>query len=1218
MALSDSAKLASLLRLAKQATQEKPLHFVFVPNRGQDGTLLLAKKKVPSFLINKAKLQNQSTKFYFGICFGERALLVFGVAKKVPATLAVRIKRAAKLHAKLSLRLEVRFLENVKLSVDDGAEAVAGAGENLLFDEENDEGSESVEDDVQDGWESVEKDVVERIKIVGPKLRDMLLLKDVVSSVEMKRLKLLAERLNAAVKDKDFVEASGLLDQVEALLADDDNESGEDDIDESWESIEDGVLDRVKESWKSIQEGVVARFKKVRQKTRQIVEGKDLFPGVDAVFVKHLARQLDVALQDEDYARASGLLDKLEPLLQEPSLEERNKTLEEQKKAYAKVYREQQGRLKVMLEQLLAKDRQHGEQLQKTLQGALEQAAKAKDSDKPEVRRKALERLEAVLETVQAGLDNTKWREQVDRSQFKKDKQIGDPSSNARVFLLKDTDGPGLVVKEFNQGREALLEKEARMYERIGDHPNIVRCLGVREVDGKKGLVMEALQGGSIGAARKLMQQQLQEGKIKQHDYWGVMQYSLLSMVKGLQHMHENGVVHLDIKPDNVLFDAETGTVKLIDVGGELKDKPVTEGVTIGWVSEEVFRLKDKTSNLGNVLATPELDAFTVGSTAFSIGDDVDDIDEQITGEMVGRKRKDKSKKGEEQQWLASQYGDFLKKLLDPDPKTRMKLDEAFEHPFLKDRLLPDEAARQVIQGLKGLKDTNQSNVPQKVSQQLEEARTQVRPNFKDVNAKENPVIRSYQKWMAGLSRTTTAFFDRVSLLKTELPNFDNSKYDIDAYERYSRLFTQSESALRSFQARLPQLGKDALARFTELEEVLKGNREKLEALQIARDDVKKVIKQLVGAGEGIPELLKKLQAARDRISAVLSSPGAAALRRLPAHHQEAARCNSMLDAFGTGANHAFSIFPDYQTVFSTGAERLAKAKQELSDAEVKLEKLKSDKVQAVLLKTLTEARKSIEAVLGRLEKALDRIPLLVSKAGQWIEAEIQSAASAIDRVKKVLDGAEKDKEPSVKTCVQQYPVLAKTQVEAGKFIDLLKKAEIEINDASNTQLGDDKVLGKRLEAVVDRRLAVVKLRDRVRQRLAVLRECKAGIEAASSLAKAGELFTLQECTANGTARQEQVTSLQDERKNLNLLDEGEVSSFQQRVKALADLAQKELDRARKIRDHLLKNPPAMLNVVEKWHYPDLLKRLAQVEIPSLEEHVKQLGAVRKVEIGEN
>jgi len=99
---------------------------------------------------------------------------------------------------------------------------------------------------------------------------------------------------------------------------------------------------------------------------------------------------------------------------------------------------------------------------------------------------------------------------------------------------------------------------EAQSVNQIG-HPNIVDVFGFGQLpDGRSFFVMEWLEGESL---RERMQRPLQFPDALE---------MLESIAKALQAAHEAGVVHRDLKPDNVFLQSRKGekpTVKLLDFG---------------------------------------------------------------------------------------------------------------------------------------------------------------------------------------------------------------------------------------------------------------------------------------------------------------------------------------------------------------------------------------------------------------------------------------------------------------------------------------------------------------------------------------------------------------------------------------------------------------------------------------------------------------------------
>jgi serine/threonine protein kinase len=110
--------------------------------------------------------------------------------------------------------------------------------------------------------------------------------------------------------------------------------------------------------------------------------------------------------------------------------------------------------------------------------------------------------------------------------------------------------------------------REARAIAAL-DHPNIVRAYDVDTADDVHFLVMEYVDGVPL--------QELVAG-------WGPVEVSaaadyIAQAARGLQHAHEAGWVHRDVKPANLLLD-RGGTVKLLDLGLARLLEDTTEPLT--------------------------------------------------------------------------------------------------------------------------------------------------------------------------------------------------------------------------------------------------------------------------------------------------------------------------------------------------------------------------------------------------------------------------------------------------------------------------------------------------------------------------------------------------------------------------------------------------------------------------------------------------------------
>lgn len=87
-------------------------------------------------------------------------------------------------------------------------------------------------------------------------------------------------------------------------------------------------------------------------------------------------------------------------------------------------------------------------------------------------------------------------------------------------------------------------------------HPNVVTAYDADEAQGVHFMVMEHVEGQDLGKVVK------ERGPLPLN-----MAVNLLTQVaKGLQYAHEQGVIHRDIKPGNLLLDSHE-TVKILDLG---------------------------------------------------------------------------------------------------------------------------------------------------------------------------------------------------------------------------------------------------------------------------------------------------------------------------------------------------------------------------------------------------------------------------------------------------------------------------------------------------------------------------------------------------------------------------------------------------------------------------------------------------------------------------
>jgi serine/threonine-protein kinase len=89
------------------------------------------------------------------------------------------------------------------------------------------------------------------------------------------------------------------------------------------------------------------------------------------------------------------------------------------------------------------------------------------------------------------------------------------------------------------------------------DHPNIIRAYDAGRTDEGLFIVMEYVEGIDLG---RLVKEKGRVPSLKACEY--IRQAAL-----GLQHAHEKGLIHRDIKPPNLLLAAQGEVIKILDLG---------------------------------------------------------------------------------------------------------------------------------------------------------------------------------------------------------------------------------------------------------------------------------------------------------------------------------------------------------------------------------------------------------------------------------------------------------------------------------------------------------------------------------------------------------------------------------------------------------------------------------------------------------------------------
>ena len=194
---------------------------------------------------------------------------------------------------------------------------------------------------------------------------------------------------------------------------------------------------------------------------------------------------------------------------------------------------------------------------------------------------------------------------------YRIDARLGEGGS-AMVFKVMDLElNEPVAIKLFRPSLQtdqlvARFKMELSLSRQL-NHPNIVRLFDMGQHEGWRYITLELLYGEDVATLLKKFPKglPLQVG------------ISILEQAaSGLQAAHDRGVIHRDVKPQN-LFVTREGSVKLMDFG--IAKKEHTPGVTVEGMMAGTpeFMSPEQINGFSNV--TFQTDIYSLGATAYAM-----------------------------------------------------------------------------------------------------------------------------------------------------------------------------------------------------------------------------------------------------------------------------------------------------------------------------------------------------------------------------------------------------------------------------------------------------------------------------------------------------------------------------------------------------------------------------------------------------------------------
>uniref|UniRef100_A0A3P8XHQ4 Myosin, light chain kinase 5 n=1 Tax=Esox lucius TaxID=8010 RepID=A0A3P8XHQ4_ESOLU len=242
------------------------------------------------------------------------------------------------------------------------------------------------------------------------------------------------------------------------------------------------------------------------------------------------------------------------------------------------------------------------------------------------------------------------------------------------VFRLSHKESGQVCAGKFyrarSSGEKAVARQEIKLMKCLR-HPKLVECLGAYDNRSEIVMLMEYIAGGELFT--RIVDDNFEHTEPNSARY-------IQQLLEGLQFVHQQNIVHLDLKPENIVCVDSIGTrIKIIDFGLAAKLEPgVTHRVMHGtpeFVSPEVISYEP----VG--LAT---DMWSVGVICFILLSGESPFQGNTVAETLGSVTAASYKFDEESfEDISDLAKDFISALLKKDMRCRLLCDGALAHPWM-------------------------------------------------------------------------------------------------------------------------------------------------------------------------------------------------------------------------------------------------------------------------------------------------------------------------------------------------------------------------------------------------------------------------------------------------------------------------------------------------------------------------------------------------------
>ncbi|KAM3136310.1 hypothetical protein pb186bvf_011609 [Paramecium bursaria] len=269
--------------------------------------------------------------------------------------------------------------------------------------------------------------------------------------------------------------------------------------------------------------------------------------------------------------------------------------------------------------------------------------------------------------------DQYKLEEQIGKGSFSTVYRIHRRHDN-KLFALKYVNSKQKTDKENMQ----LVENEITILNSI-NNDLIIKIYEVYKIDEfNYGIVLEYSDGQCLASI--IDQMKKNNSKLTGNDIKSIMH----QLLRALAYLHADGIIHRDIKPQNIMIYSPQYKIKIIDFGLSIKNQQQYNRCgTPGYMAPEIVNMKKDQQKCWTDLC----DVFSLGVVFFKLlSKGTSCFQGQTSEQVLASNKRCQIDWGQVQQHQAPPKAlSLLKSMLEKDPEQRIKASEALKHAYFAD-----------------------------------------------------------------------------------------------------------------------------------------------------------------------------------------------------------------------------------------------------------------------------------------------------------------------------------------------------------------------------------------------------------------------------------------------------------------------------------------------------------------------------------------------------